>query len=154
MFVDSQTLLWSAAALTTTAVSTNGYDLGADAVTSATRRDPTIGEPLCVVISVGVAALVVGTETYEFDTIQADDDALTSNVQILTQYPFTTAQATTLLKAGAIIVLPFAPGSITKRYIGAKYVSANSAGITVTAWITSMKMVQQTRAYGTKIVVL
>ena len=154
MFVDAETRLWNAAALTVTAVSTNGYDLGADAVASATRRDPTIGNPLCVVISVGVAALVVGTETYEFDTIQATDSALTASVDILTQYPFTTAQAAVLLKAGAIIVLPFAPGSITKRYIGAKFVSANSAGITVTAWIAPMNMVQLTRNYGTLIQVL
>lgn len=155
MIRDAQTALWEAAALSATGVSTNGYDLGADAVTSATRRDPSIGEPLTAILTVGVAAKVSGTtETYEFDAIQADDAALTSNVEILAQYPFTNTQAGTLLKAGAIINLPYPPGSITKRYIGLKFVGANTPTITVTAWISLSKMTQAIRNYGTLIQVL
>lgn len=155
MFRDSQTALWEAAALSATGVSTNGYDLGADAVASATRRDPSIGQGLVVALSVGVAAKVSGTtETYEFDIIQADDAALVTNVDTLAQYPFTNAQAGTLLKAGAIIILPIPPGSVTRRFIGAKFIGANTPTITVTAWITLNTMVQLTRAYATLIQVL
>lgn len=155
MFRDSQTALWEAAALVATGVSTNGYDLGADAVASATRRDPSVGEPIVVVLTVGVAAKVSGgTETYEFDIIQADDAALTSNVTTLAQYPFTNTQAGTLLKAGAIIVLPVPQGSVTQRYLGAKFIGANTPTITVTAWIAPAKMVQMTRNYATLIQVL
>lgn len=155
MFVDAQTQLWSAAALSATGVSTNGYDLGADAVANATRRDPSQGEPIVAVLTVGVAAKVSGTtETYEFDAIQADDSALTSNVEVLAQYPFTNTQAGVLLKAGAILVLPYPQGSITKRYIGLKFVGANTPTITVSAWITLASMTQASKNYATLINVL
>ena len=156
MFVDAETRLWNAVALTVgTAVSTNGYDLGADAVTSATRRDPSIGNPLVVVVTVGVAAVTGNSELYEFDIVQADNDALTSNKVVLAQYPFTAAQAIALLTAGAIIVLPIPQHSVTKRYIGAQAVlTVGTAAITVTAWITSADMVDSKRNYGTLIQVL
>ncbi len=155
MFVDAQTQVWSSAALSVDAVSTNAYDLGPDAVANATRRDPSIGEPLCAVLTVGVAAKVSGTtETYEFQVIQADDSALTSNVEILAKYPFTTAQATALLIVGAIIVLPVPPHSVTKRYLGLQFDGANTPTITVSAFFTAMKMVQAQRAYPTLIQVL
>lgn len=156
MFVDAQTQLWSATALTVgTTVSSNGYDLGADAVASATRRDPSIGEPLAVVLTVGSAAVVAAGETYEFDVVQADNDALTSNKVVLAQYPFTNTQAAALLKAGAIIVLPIPQGSVTKRYLGAQGILAGGASaITVTAWIAPTSMIQMQRAYPTLIQVL
>jgi hypothetical protein len=156
MFVDAETRLWNAVALTVgTAVSTNGYDTGADAVTSATRRDPSQGNPLVVVVTVGVTAVTSAAETYEFDVVQADNDALTSNKVVLAQYPFTNTQAAALLKAGAIIVLPIPQGSVTKRYLGAQAVlSGGASAITVTAWITSADMVQAVKYYGTLIQVL
>ena len=155
MFIDAQTQLWNATALTIDAVSTNAYDLGADAVASATRRDPAIGEPLVIVLTVGVAAKVSGTtETYEFQVIQADDSALTTNVEILAKYPFTNTQAAALLKAGAIIVMPIPPGSVTRRYLGAQFDGSNTPTITVSAYITLQSMVQMTRSYATLIQVL
>ena len=156
MFVDAETRLWNAVALTVgTAVSTNGYDLGADAVTSATRRDPSQGNPLVVVVTVGVTAVTSAAETYEFDVVQADNDALTSNKVVLAQYPFTNTQAAALLKAGAIIVLPIPQGSVTKRYLGVQGVlTGGASAITVTAWITSADQVQAVKYYGTLIQVL
>ena len=155
MFEDAQTQMWNAAALSADAVSTNGYDLGADAVSGATRRDPSIGEPLCAVLTVGTAAKVSGTtETYEFQVIQADDGALTTNVEILAKYPFSNAQAAALLTAGAIIVLPVPPHSVTRRYIGLQFDGSNTPTITVTAWFTLQSMTQATRNYGTLIQVL
>lgn len=156
MYEDAQTQLWNAVALTVgTAVSTNAYDTGADAVASATRRDPSQGNTLVVCLTVGVTAVTSAAETYEFDVIQADDNALTSNKVVLAQYPFTNTQAAALLKAGAIIVLPYPPGSITKRYIGAQAVlTGGASAITVTAWITWSHMVQAVKYYGTLIQVL
>lgn len=155
MYEDAQTQLWNAAALSATGVSTNAYDQGAAAITSGPTPDSSIGEQIGVILTVGVAAKVSGTtETYEFDVIQADDAALTSNVDILGQYAFTNTQAGTLLKAGSILYLPYPQGSITKRYIGAKFVGANTPTITVTGWISMGSMAQLIRNYGTKIQVL
>lgn len=155
MFRDSQTALYEGVALSATGVSTNGYDCGAPGVTSGEATDISQGKPMVVCLTVGVAAKVSGTtETYEFDVIQADDAALTSNVVTLAQYPFTNAQAAALLKAGAIIVLPIPQGSITQRYVGIKFIGANTPTITVTAWITWADMVQQQSYYSTKIAVL
>ncbi|HEX7828645.1 MAG TPA: hypothetical protein VF787_03280 [Thermoanaerobaculia bacterium] len=138
-----------------TAVSTNAYDLGADAVASATRRDPTIGQPIATVLSVGVAAVTSGGETYEFDAIQADDAALTVNKEILAKYAFTNAQSAAILVAGAIVVFPWPTGTITRRYIGMQAVLAvGTAAVTVTAWIAPQHMVQMSRAYATLIKVL
>lgn len=155
MIRDAQTALWEAAALSATAVSTNGYDQGAAAVASGPTPDSSMGEPICVILTVGVAAKVSGTtETYEFDLVQADDGPLTVNLTTLAQFAFTNTQAGTLLKAGAILALPYPPGSITQRFIGAKFIGANTPTITVTAWIAPMSMIQMYRNYPTKIQVL
>lgn len=146
MYLDAQTLVWDAAALTTSADSTNSYDL------AAAGNDISQGEPLALVISVDVAALVVGTETYEFQVIQSANSNLSSS-DILCSVPFTTALAAARLTAGKIIVIPVPPGSITKRYIGARLVSANSAGITVTAWFTLMSMIQRDKHYADNITI-
>lgn len=163
MFRDSQTALWEAAALTVgTAVSTNAYDLGAlpAAISSARSRDPSDGEAICVCLSVGVSAVTSGGETYEFDIVCADDSALSVNLTILAKYTFTNAQAASILVAGAkqaggAIILPIPPGSVTRRYLGAQAVlTVGTAAITVTAWITSQRMVQQFKDYGTLIQIL
>jgi Bbp16-like protein len=152
MFLDAQTKLWDGTALTTTAVSTNAYDLGAPAVaTQATRRIGT-GEPLVVVIAVGSAALVVGTETYEFQLIAATASDLTTGQRVIvTTDTITTARAATELAAGALVFIPVPPGQplTGERYLGLKAVTANSAGITVTAWITLQSMIHQYTPYPT-----
>lgn len=155
MFRDSQTGLWEAAALSATGVSTNGYDAGAPAVSGSLQRDSSVGEPLVIILTVGVAAKVSGTtETYEFDVICADDAALTVNVTTLAQYPFTNTQAGVLLVQGAILNFPVPPGSVTRRFLGAKFIGANTPTITVTAWIAPASMTQLTRNYATLIQIL
>lgn len=153
MFRDSQTALWEAAALTSTAVSTNAYDLGAVPTGSAhgDAIDPSVGEPLCVVLSVGVAAdHTTGDETYEFDIITATASNLTSSATTLAQYVLSYA----LLTAGALIVLPIPQGAVVQRYLGAKYIGGGTTPtITVTAWIAPMSMIQKTKNYTTAIVV-
>lgn len=155
MFLDSQAQLANAVALSATALLTNAYDAGLSPVTSATQPDISQGFPLAVLIAVSVAAKVSGgTETYEFDIVQADDAALTVNLTTIAQYPFTNAQAAALLKAGALIVATVPPGSLTRQFVGLKFIGANTPTITISAYIQPMNMIQQQRAYGTKIVVL
>lgn len=155
MFRDAQTNVWEAAALTTTAVSTNAVDLGAPGVASTLQRDPSVGEPLVFILTVGVAAKVSGTtETYEFDVVCADDNALSVNLTTLAQYAFTNAQAAAILVQGAIINLPVPPGAVTRRFLGLKLISANTPTITVTSWLAPASMSQMTRNYGTLIQIL
>lgn len=159
MILDQQTILWDAVALTTSAYSTNSYDCGAPgagaAVVTANGEQPdiSIGEPMAMIVSVGVAATHAGTETYEFDITQSASPTASSSPDTLVQVAFTTAQATALLVAGAVIIVPIPAHSITKRYISGHYVSANSASITVTAWFAAMRWAQAQRFYATAIVV-
>jgi hypothetical protein len=146
--------LWSAAALTATAVSTNAYDAGTSAVSGGTQQDVSQGKSLVAVLCVGVAAASGGTQTYEFDVVCADDNALSVNLTTLAQYAFTTTQAASLLTAGAIIILPIPQGSLTREYVGLKFIGANTPTITVTAWITSSDMTMQQRQYSTLIAIL
>jgi hypothetical protein len=137
MYVDAQTTLWDAAALTADAVSTNAYDMGVD------TRDVGIGEPLSAVITVDVAAdATTGDETYRFDLIQSTVTALTSP-DLLASHIVTAAQATAgALAAGTIVVIPVPMGRITKRYLGLQFDGGGtSPTITVTAWITLTSMV-------------
>lgn len=152
MFLDAQTKLWDGSALTTTAVSTNAYDLGAPAVaTQATRRIGT-GEPLVAVIAVGTAGAHAGTETYEFQLIAATASDLTTGQRVIvTTGTIPTASVATELAAGTLLYIPIPPGEpfTGERYLGLKLVSANSAAITVTAWITLQSMIQQYTPYPT-----
>lgn len=141
MFLDAQTLLWDAAALTVDAASTNTYDTG------AAGNDISVGEGLVMVLQVDVAATVVGTEAYKFQVIQSANSNL-SSPDILVEVPFTTTQAATLLAAGKIIVVPIPAGSITKRYIGGYFDGSNTPTITVTAWITTARAVQNNKLYA------
>ena len=90
MIRDSQTSLWEAAALTSTAVSTNCYDLGAGYTTGTSNgdaRDPSVGIPEGVILCVGVAAdHTTGDETYEFDIITATASDLTTGQLIVNQH--------------------------------------------------------------------
>jgi len=146
MFLDAQTLMWDATALTSDAASANTYDTG------AAGNDISVGEPLALIISVDVAASVDGTQTYEFQVIQSASENL-GTPDILVTVPFTTALATTLLTAGKIIVVPIPPGAITKRYLGAYFNGANTPTITVTAWFAPMSMIQRDKYYADAITI-
>ena len=100
----------------TTVLSTNTYDLGV-------ARDLGKGEPLEITIAVVTAAS--GGTSVKVQLIQADDAALTSNVQVIVQ---TADIPVATLVAGASIPLhvdrvdPFSP----KRYIGLRYVTVGA----------------------------
>lgn len=157
MYEDKQTQLWSAAALTATAVSTNAYDLGtAPSTVSANGavRDVSTGKPICFAISVGVAAdHTTGDETYEFDIISATANDLTTGQKIIAQFVILFSALT----AGSLVVLtmpPMSAGVAPQRFLGLKFVGGGTTPtITVTAWVTSPDLIQAQALYPTAIVV-
>lgn len=125
-----------AQAVTTTAVSTDSIVLG------ATGLDIGAGEPMGFAFNIDVTALVAGTETYAFQIVGATNAALSSGVVILAERAFTTAQAASLT-AGTRFNLAFPVGSLNAAsitHIGARYETANSAGVTVTSYLTPLSM--------------
>ena|ERR1700719_557024 len=156
MILDQQTVLWDNVALTTSAYSTNSYDCGAiptGGSANGQALDISVGNPLAMIIAVTVAATVNGTQTYEFDITQSASATASSSPDTLVQVAFTTTQASTLLLAGAIIVVPLPAGSVTKRYVSGHYVSANSASISVTGWLAEETAAQILKYYTSAIVV-
>lgn len=154
MYQDAQTRLWASAALTSTAVSTNAYDLAAPAVSGGTIRDIGTGEPLVIAINVEVAAdFTTGNETYEFDIVTATATDLTTGQLIISQNVILYSALT----AGKTIYLPVPPrmnGAVAQRYLGLKYIGAGTTPtITVSAWVTLQSMIDSVYYYPTLITV-
>lgn len=128
MFLDALLLLSDAQALSATGFSTNTVDLG----NVTPKRDIGVGEPMCVVFTVDVAADVAnGDETYTFQFVQSANANL-SSPDVLAQVAI--ARAT--LVAGYGFILPIPEGLITKQYIGVQYtLGGTTPSITVTAAI-------------------
>lgn len=132
MFLDAQTLLWDATALSADAESTNAYDL------ALTTNDPSKGEPLVAVITVDVAAdYTTGNETYQFNVIQSANSNL-SSPDVLLERVIAAADLT----AGSIHIMPIPQDAITKRYLGLQYDGGGTTPtITVTGWICPASMI-------------
>jgi hypothetical protein len=102
---------------------TNTVDLGPLTIGSNQPGDTGAGEPLTVAFSV-LTAPTVGTNV-QFQLIQADDAALSVNVEVLVQ---TDSFAIAKLPAGTVVPLaldraaPYAP----RRYIGVRYVNTGA----------------------------
>lgn len=141
MYIDAQTLLSDAQAITADAASTNTIDLG-DVTPKRSIGD---GEPLAVVFTVDVAAdSTTGDETYAFEFIQSANANL-SSADVLAAMTVAAANLT----AGAQVVLPIPPGVITKRYIGANYnVGGTTPTITVTASIVPQSFAPKIKSYA------
>jgi len=157
MIIDAQTQLASAQALTATGLSSNAYDLGAafsGGSANGDARDPTVGEPMAIIIVPTVAADVASAdETYTFQFVQSANANL-SSADVLATYPFTNAQAASALLAGKVVVFALPPGAVTKRYVGLNVVLAGTTpSITYSAWIAPLSMVQKQKFYPTAIVI-
>lgn len=101
-------------------VSTNSMDMGPLTIGGNQPGDIGAGEALALEFSVLVAPTAV--TTVRFELIQADDAALTSNVQVINRtddYAIATLAAGTLVPLHYDRAAPYAP----KRYIGARYVA-------------------------------
>ena len=122
-------------------LSTNTVDLASLALGSNQATDTGAGEPLNVTFSV-LTAPTVGTSV-TFQLIQADDAALSSNVQVICQsdaFPIASLPAGTIVPMKWDRAAPYAP----KRYFGARYVNVGAiATFSVVAMVT--KNVQDVR---------
>ena len=135
MYVDLETQLSDAQALTATADSTNYIDLGVD-------RDMGKGEPLALVITVDVAADTAnGDETYQFQ-VETDDNTSFSSSTIVADATIGRA----VLTAGSVHVIPL--GNTNERYLQGVYtLGGTTPSVTVTADIKPMSMIQNADVY-------
>lgn len=130
MYLDAQNLFSDAQALSSTAVSTNVIDLGVD-------RDVGDGEPMCVLITVDVAAdFTTGDETYQID-IQTGSTATPTTV-IARRIPVVTASnATSELGLGAKLVIPLPKEN--QRFLRLNYtLGGTTPSVTLTAALVPM----------------
>jgi hypothetical protein len=107
-------------AVTVQAVSTNTYDTAPLALGGNKPNNLGRGEELHIAISTLVAALAAGAATVNFELIQADDAALTTNVEIINQ---TGPIGKATLVVGALVLLKLGQPSplAARRYIGLRY---------------------------------
>ncbi|MGL5735555.1 MAG: Bbp16 family capsid cement protein [Beijerinckiaceae bacterium] len=113
MYLDRQLTVSNSQNVTATAVSTDAIDTQLTPVI----RDIGAGEDMRMIIATELAALSAGASTVTFEIIQADDVALTTNVEVLAA---TGAIPKATIVAGYMamdIVLP----RNTRRYIGVRY---------------------------------
>lgn len=134
---DAQVLLNEARALSGagTTVSTHTMDL------ALADNGFDVGEPMCVEISVLVAA--VGTGTYVFNPITSAAEGL-GTPTILTSRTILAAALT----EGSQHIIPLPPGAIAQRYLGLQHVlGATDPAITITAHVVPLSMVERRKSY-------
>lgn len=124
-------------------VSTNSYDTGPRAIGSNQPVDLGNGNEIKVAISVLVAPTVA--TSVEFQLVQADDAALTTNVEVLSS---TGAIPIASLPLGLLLELQFIGANLTaRRYVGVRYVvvgTATSAGTYAAAMVADRQDVKNT----------
>lgn len=137
MILDAELQFSDAQALTATAVSTNIVDLGAD-------RNIGKGEPVAVVVSVGVAAdFTTGDETYQFTVQTATDAAFTSPVTVVSSAVINGDELT----EGKKIVLPL--GYDNLQYLRVNNTLAGTTPtVTVDAFLQPLSMIDGTDDYA------
>jgi hypothetical protein len=126
----------NAQAVTTTAVATDSIPLGIAGL------DLAAGEPMAFAFHINVAAAAGGTQTYSFQIVSATAADGTTGQVILARRDFTTAQALAGLVKDARFALPIPVGLIpaSATHLTVRYETANSAGVTVTAYATPLSM--------------
>lgn len=138
--VSAAGVLSGQAITTNSQVSTNTIDMGPLALGGNQVGDVGAGESLDIEISVLTAPLTA--TTVQFQLIQADDAALSSNVQVINQtdaYPIASLPAGTLVPLHYDQAAPYAP----KRYVGLRVVST---GTTVTALVIAAAVVKNVQS--------
>jgi hypothetical protein len=126
-------------------LSANTVDIAPLVLGGNQAGDQGIGEEMYIEFTIPVA--VAGGTSVRFQLIQADDAALSTNVQVINQ---TDDLPIANLGVGALIPLHWDPAQpyTPKRYVGARYVvtGTNTAGAVVAA----VTKVQQTRQMSYK----
>lgn len=127
-------------------LSANTIDTGSLAIGGNQPMEAGQGEQLQISISV-LTAPTVGTSV-QFQMIQADDAALTSNVQVLGQ---TDAIPIASLPAGTIVPLNLdrAAPYAAKRYVGMRYVNAGAIA-TASYFAAMVKSLQDVKTINLK----
>jgi hypothetical protein len=125
MRFDKECQLSVAQAFTASAVSTNSYDK------KTAAQDLSIGSLMA--LSVWAAVAASGGASWKLDAIQADDAALTSNVEVIGT--ITVADAD--LVKGNELTIPIRQGAMTKRYLGfrAAPTGGSSPGVTLDVYL-------------------
>ena len=151
MILDSQAQFSDAQALTATAVGTNVIDLSQD-------RSIGNGEPMAVVITVGVAAdQTTGDEDYTFQVEYASNAAQSTGRQLIGERiyesgtPGAPAQDADLLVVGYRIVIPLPPTTLaeSEQFIGIRYVLAGTTPtITCDAHLVPLSFVDASVDYA------
>lgn len=145
MVLDIFEALATSQAVTVSAVGENVKDLSTD-------RSIGLGEPMCVMFNVEVAAdQTTGDEDYTFDVETSSDAAQTTAVKLLGRRVFESGTPTApaedadLLVAGFAFVIPIPPVPLSEseRYLGIRFVTAGTTPtITVSAYLMPLKMVE------------
>ena len=137
-FRDKLTTLCDAQALTAgTTVFTDVIDL-----TLVAGRQVGDGEPMCMVVTVDVAA-AGSTDTTQLQ-VRTDDAAALTSPTILASRTIPNA----LLVAGSQWVLPVPPGSPYLQYLGGAIVLGSGDSITLSAAIVPQSMVDMRKDYA------
>jgi len=112
-------------------------------------RDLGIGEAFYVQFSTLTALAAAGAATVTFQIVHADDAALSTNIEIISQ---TGALAKASLTQGTNISIRWPPNHAlsTRRYYGVRYaVTSASGNLTAGAWVASIvKDPQGEQVYG------
>ena len=125
----------------TSVLSTNTVDLGPLTIGGNQVGDLGNGEPMELAFSI-LAAPTVGTSV-QFQLIQADDTALSSNVQVIVQtdaIPIASLPVNTIVPLHWDRAAPYAP----KRYIGARYVLVGAIA-TTSVFAALVKSIQDSK---------
>ncbi|MBC7818068.1 MAG: hypothetical protein IAG10_14355 [Planctomycetaceae bacterium] len=126
MFSEAQAVDSGVTFATGNQLSTNTIDLGAvgsQANGGTPIYDIGRGDSIRVMARVVTAFTSGGSATMVFQLVQADNAALSSNLEVLAA---TNAIAVASLVAGYKAILGFVPQGVTKRYIGMRYVVATA----------------------------
>lgn len=136
MYVDNELQFSDAQALTATADSTNYIDLSND-------RNIGRGEPMGLVITVGVAADVADAdETYQFQ-LETDDNTSFSSSTIIGDATIAGA----LLTAGSVHVIPL--GQDNEQYLQVVYtLGGTTPSVTVDAFLQPLNMIANYDTYA------
>ena len=137
MFLDAELQFSAAQALTATAVSTNIVDLGVD-------RNIGKGEPMGVVVTVGVAAdFTTADETYQFTVQTATDAAFTSPVTVVASATINGDELT----EGAKVVLPIGHDNLQFLRVN-NTLAGTTPTVTVDAYLQPLSMIDGTDDYA------
>ena len=124
--------VWNAANLTATAVSTNSIDQ--QVVSRHMENGETIG------FGIFVTALTAGsTDTYEFQVINDSAASLISapivvaDTGTMTNTDYRIVSSNANFQNGLFLDIP--PGTLTKEWVGLKFIGANTPNITVSAYL-------------------